>query len=260
MKNYIKNLFNFYFKKYPEKEINVVIPSYNNAKWYKKNLDSVFNQKYKNYKIIYLDDASTDGTTELVAEYAKKQNKQDKITLIKNSLRVGATENRYTGSHMAPDDAIVIILDGDDWLANNSVFSYINKIYSSDDIWVTYGQFARWPSGEKGHCKKLSQDYNYRKMDQFYTSHLRTYYAWLFKKIEKQDLMYEDKFFQVAGDVAEMLPMLEMARNHIKFIPKVNYIYNQGTQFNDCKLKKNEQVYFFKYIKNKKSYIKLQNR
>ena len=46
-----------------------IIPSYNNEKYYKKNLDSVINQTYKNWRIIYIDDASTDNTFELVKKY-----------------------------------------------------------------------------------------------------------------------------------------------------------------------------------------------
>lgn len=49
-----------------EKPIVVVIPSYNNAGWYQLNLVSVLSQKYKNYRIIYIDDASPDGTGEKV--------------------------------------------------------------------------------------------------------------------------------------------------------------------------------------------------
>src|SRR3989304_6153185 len=45
-----------------EKPIVVVIPSYNNKQWYQKNLDSVLTQNYHNFRIIFIDDASPDGT------------------------------------------------------------------------------------------------------------------------------------------------------------------------------------------------------
>lgn len=258
MKRLIQKILNI-FKKIPEKKITVVVPSYNNALWYKKNLDSIFKQKYKNFKVIYLDDCSNDKTFELVTKYIKEKSLENKITIIKNEKREGATANRYKGSTLTDPNSIVILMDGDDWFAHNKVLKKINKIYSHENIWITYGQFRRWPSGEKGHCKKLSQDYDFRKMDQWYTSALRTYYGWLFRKIKKEDLFYKNDFFKVAGDVAEMLPMLEMARGHIKFIKEVTYVYNQQTPFNDCKIKKNEQKLMFEYIKNKNSYKKLSN-
>ena len=55
-----------------EKPIVIVIPSYNNKDWYEKNLKSVLTQNYKNYRIIYLDDVSTDRTGELIKKFIKK--------------------------------------------------------------------------------------------------------------------------------------------------------------------------------------------
>ena len=55
-----------------EKHIVVVVPSRNNSQWYKKNLDSVLNQKYSNYQVIYIDDQSTDNNGILVENYLKK--------------------------------------------------------------------------------------------------------------------------------------------------------------------------------------------
>ena len=240
-----------------EKEIVAVIASYNNKDWYKKNLDSIFNQKYDNYKVIYIDDCSKDGTAELVKEYIKLKNQEHRTTLIKNLKNQGATANRFKGSTMANDNAIVVIIDGDDWLAHNRVFKYINKIYSTTYCWLTYGQFRRYPSNKVGHCKNLDKNQDFRKMDQWYASHLRTYYSWLFKKVKKEDLMFNGSFLSVTGDAAEMLPMLEMAKKHIQFIDKVLYIYNQSHEFNDFKIFPKEQIAMFEYIKSKNPYKEL---
>ncbi len=240
-----------------EKKLTVVIPSYNNAQWYKKNLDSVFSQNYHNYSVIYIDDYSSDGTTELVANYIKERQQEHRARLICNKQRQGATANRYLGSCMADDNAIVLVLDGDDWLAHNNVFQKINDAYADGRTWLTYGQFRRYPSGIKGQCIKLAQDTDFRMMDKWYTSHLRTYYAWLFKKIKQTDLMHQDAFIDVAGDVAEMLPMLEMARGHIQFIPDILYIYNQATPFNDVKLKYEAQTTMTIYLQRQQPYKQL---
>ena len=49
----------------------VFVPSYNNAqsRLYLRNLDSIFQQNYKNYHVVYVNDASTDGTGEYVQAY-----------------------------------------------------------------------------------------------------------------------------------------------------------------------------------------------
>lgn len=255
MKKLLNNLkFRLFPATIPEKPIVVLVVSYNNKDWYKKNLSSIFSQNYTNYKVIYIDDFSTDGTAGLVEKFTKEQNQEHRFKLVKNEHNMGAMANKYNGSHMAEDNSIIVLVDGDDWLAHNNVLRCINKAYSTTDCWMTYGQFKRYPTGEKGHCKKLGQNINFRNLKQTYVSHLRTYYAWLFKLIKKEDLMIKGRFVPVSEDVAGSLPMLEMARGHIKFISKVLYIYNQAHAFNDFKKFPKEQIEICNYIKSKPPY------
>src|SRR3990167_5715498 len=72
-----------------EKPFVIIVPSYNNSAWYRFNLDSIFIQQYDNYRVIYIDDCSTDKTGKLVEQYIKKQKNKD-IALIKNTQRIGA--------------------------------------------------------------------------------------------------------------------------------------------------------------------------
>src|SRR5690348_12693937 len=78
-----------------QKPFVVVIASYNNESLYEKNLQSVFEQKYDNYRVIYIDDASTDKTYEKVTDYVAKQGKESQVTLIRNAKNRGPTENYY---------------------------------------------------------------------------------------------------------------------------------------------------------------------
>jgi glycosyltransferase involved in cell wall biosynthesis len=43
-----------------------IIPSYNNSDWYEYNIKSIAKQHYDNWRAIYIDDASTDGTLKLL--------------------------------------------------------------------------------------------------------------------------------------------------------------------------------------------------
>jgi len=74
----------------------IVVPSYNNAKnfRYEYNLQSIFNQDYSNYRVVIVDDASTDNTSALINHFMKK-NKQfaDKVVLITNKKQMTAVPN-----------------------------------------------------------------------------------------------------------------------------------------------------------------------
>jgi glycosyltransferase involved in cell wall biosynthesis len=228
-----------------DKSFVVMIPSYNNKDWYKKNLDSVFSQTYQNYRIIYVDDASPDGTGELVKQYIKEKGQEHRVTLIQNDKRVGSLANVYKAVWLAKPSEIIIDLDGDDWLANENVLKFLNDVYADPNVWVTYGQFQYYPDPTPGWAGQVPDDVienNSFRETRWLTTALRTFYAGLFQKIKKDDLLYSvNEFFPMAGDLAFMFPIVEMAGKHSRFIPEVLYIYNVATQINDVVLNRNYQ-------------------
>ncbi len=141
-----------------EKKLAIIITSYNNAEWYQANLGSVFDQEYDNYRVIYIDDCSTDGTAELVEKYIAERGQEHRCTVIKNSKRVRALANLYNAVHQCDDDEIVFNFDGDDWFAHYKVFGMINQIYQDPHVWITYGQFKNWPTDQLGYCKPLPDE------------------------------------------------------------------------------------------------------
>ena len=66
----------------------IVILSYNNEDWVSKNLGSAINQDYDNYDVVYVEDASTDGTREKVKSMQESwDHKKGILTLICNLLQ-----------------------------------------------------------------------------------------------------------------------------------------------------------------------------
>ncbi len=231
-----------------DKSFVVVIPSYKNEKYYKKNLDSVFAQDYDNYRVIYVDDASPDKTYDLVAEYIKEHGMEDRVTLVRNEENIGALGGVYRAVNMCDGHEIIVTLDGDDWFPDNvQVLQHLNKAYQDKNVWLTYGQFTRFPgNGRKGFCRPYPQSVikgNKFRDHSWVCSHLRTFYAELFSHIKLEDLMHDGKFYRAACDVAQMFPMLELAGKHHKFIDKVLYIYNQGNPISVSRTKRKEQTF-----------------
>ena len=247
---------------FPEKSMVIGIPSYNNKDWCIRNIESACSQKYQNYKVIFVDDASTDGTSELVQEYIAKHGLQDRVTYIRNQKRMYAMHNWYMIVHLCDDDDIVINLDGDDELAHANVLSRVNEEYSKAEVWLTYGQFKNVQTGRRGYCcavpDHIVKANGFRKFGWHYAA-LRTYYAWLFKLIKKEDLCYNGEFVSVCCDTAMMPPMLEMAGERHKFISEILYLRNITGQ-NDFAVHLKEQKFLGPLIGNGPSYQRLESR
>ena len=232
-----------------EKPFVLIIPSYNNEEYVDKNLWSVLDQEYQNYRVIFIDDCSNDATYKEAISCVESFEATDKVTVIRNPENYKALYNLYYTIQSLPDDTIVVILDGDDWFAHPRVLKELNRYYSDPNIWMTYSQYITYPKYEKGKMLPVNVKKKNLRGQTFFPS-LRTFYAGLFKKIKLKDLLYKGGFFQASWDAAVMLPLWEMARQHSVFIPDVLYVYNRETPLNDDKLYKESQFLFNRYIRS----------
>jgi hypothetical protein len=162
-------------------------------------------------------------------------------------------ENLYNAILTADPGSVVVTLDGDDRLANADVLQHLAEVYSNPQVWLTYGSFQGEPGGWRGSCRPIPEDVLIDASIRYYpgwiTSHVRTFYAALFHKIKKEDLMKDGKFFEITYDVAIMLPMLEMSSpNHIRYIDEINYLYNYTNPISDSN-RRDYQVAIEHYIR-----------
>lgn len=243
----------------------VVIPSYNNINWYKRNLDSLFAQDnhYSNWCAIYINDCSCDGTGLAVEQYVQEHNFGHKVMIMNNEQNHGALANLYSAIHQCPDDAVIITLDGDDWFYDEYVLKYLNEVYQDPNVWMTYGQYEEYPTRHCGICQPMPTwviEQNAFRNHTWVSSHVRTFYAWLFKSIKKEDLQFEGRFFPMTWDLAIMFPMLEMAATHMRYIERKLYVYNIDNPINDFKKDLNLVMKIHHHIRKKEKYQPLKER
>ena len=236
--------------------ISIVISTRNSVNYVDKCLESALSQKYSDYEIIFIDAQSNDGTYERAKSY-EVNNKN--IRVIQNDVRKYQGENILIGTKMSPHNSIIVTLDGDDWFAHSNVMKKINEVYASD-VWMTYGQYRSWPDNGIGCAQEIPKNVimsNSFRQYRWCASHLRTFYAWLFKKIKKEDLMVGESFYPMTWDLAMMFPMLEMSGDHSKHIADVLYTYNTANPINDYKVNLNLQQQLEREIRGKKRYDRI---
>lgn len=251
-----------------QNEFVIIVPSYNNKEYYTKNLDSIFNQTYPHYTVLYYDDVSTDNTADLVEQYVKQKNMAHKCTIIRNTQNIGGLGNIYHATHRSADHKIMVELDGDDWFSRKDVLELLNKIYQDPNVWLTYGQYEEYPAMRRGWIRPVPHDKaahglfrghgSTGQLAHSWMGHLRTWRAWLFKRIHKEDLL--DKrgdFFKLSWDHAMMWPMCEMACERVRFIEDVLYVYNKANPLSDSKLHQEQQFKTIEDLQDRPHYARL---
>lgn len=73
-----------------KEKIDVLLATYNGEKYIAEQIDSILNQTYKNINLIISDDCSTDNTSNILKEYAEKD---ERITLHLQENNLGVVKN-----------------------------------------------------------------------------------------------------------------------------------------------------------------------
>lgn len=236
----------------------ILIPAYNCEKWVERNLDSALKQKYNNYDIVYVDDCSTDNTLQIAKRIQEKSSK--KFTIVSNKENKKALYNLYENIKKSKDNSVIVTLDGDDFLANDLVLDYLNKVYTENDCWLTAGSYVQ-NDNYRVVSPSVDNDYwnnNIRRMPWSF-SHLRTFKKELFMKIKKQDLLDVDgEFYKCTFDRAMMYPMVEMAgKDRIVLIKKALYVYNRFNPLSVDRVHRNNQLRIEALLNNKPQYKRI---
>lgn len=107
---------------------SIVIPVYNVAPYLCECVDSVILQVFKDYEIILVDDGSTDGSSAICDEYAKKYTQVKVI----HKINGGLSDARNFGIKEAQGD-FLIFLDSDDFWNGITILSEIDKIIRKEN-------------------------------------------------------------------------------------------------------------------------------
>ena len=235
----------------------IITTAYNCENYIEKCLTTIMTQKHNDFRCFIMDDLSTDNTKNKVKDLILNDGR---FTLIENGKKMyqpGNYDQVIRGNYNVKDDDICIEVDGDDWLPDSDVFNRIEKVYEDTNVWMANGSF-KFHDGRMGFSSPHTTFEDIRNQP-FTLSHIRTWKSFLWKNIKVDDLKDENgEYWDVAGDLAFMFPMVEMSGiDHYKFMPEVNYVYNEENPLNDHKLHLWRVQHVNKIIRNYKPYQKL---
>ena len=122
-----------------EKKISVIIPCYNVEDYLAECVASVFAQTYQNLEIILVDDASRDGTGEIIDRYAVRDTR---VIPLRHTVNQGLGPARNTGVEAATGDAI-FFLDSDDYLSGPDALATLARLMKEKRCPVVIGSCWR---------------------------------------------------------------------------------------------------------------------
>ena len=235
------------YKSGNEQHITVVSPFYNCEKYIEQCIVSVASQDYDNYQHVLIDDCSSDSTLEVVRATIAglPANLQSRFVVITNTVNQGAVKNQIETIRELGDNSIVMLLDGDDSLINDStIFSYYNTIYDGTTEF-TYG--SCWsmvdniPLISQPYPQAVKDSKSYRQHHFNWIlpyTHLRTFKKSLVNAID--DSAFKDasgKWYMAGGDGAVFYSLIEAADpTKIKCLQDIVYNYNDTNPINDYKV------------------------
>ena len=132
--------------------ISVIIPNYNHQDYLAERLDSVLNQSYDHIEVIILDDASTDGSLEVINSY--RQDGRIKAVEV-NDTNSGSPFHQWSKGISRASGDWIWIAESDDYAANHFLQSIVKKM--KDGTGLYYAQSA--DVNEKG--DSISSRLNY---------------------------------------------------------------------------------------------------
>lgn len=91
-------------------KVSVFVPNYNSEKYIRGTIEAILNQTYSDFELVIIDDGSTDGSVDILREYAIKD---DRIKLYFNPGNRGVVYTRNRGIELCSGEYIAIC-DADD--------------------------------------------------------------------------------------------------------------------------------------------------
>ena len=132
--------------------VSVIMLAYNAENTIEESIKSVLSQIYGDFEYIIINDASTDGTEQIIMEYMKKD---CRIRYHKNSENSGVAFSRGLGISLSKGEYVAFV-DSDDIWAENKLYEQVNFVENNNgaEFVFTGSRFI----GIDGEIKKFTFD------------------------------------------------------------------------------------------------------
>jgi len=116
--------------------VSVIIPNYNHARFLRRRIESVLAQTYEDFEVLLLDDASTDNSLEIIAQYEN----DPRIRIVCNEQNSGTPFKQWNKGVDLARGELIWIAESDDWADPRLLQVLVDLLEKNSSVGVAYSQ------------------------------------------------------------------------------------------------------------------------
>lgn len=134
-------------------KVSIIIPNYNHAMFLEQRIQSILEQTYQDFEIIYLDDASTDNSNQVFAKFAE----HPKIRSIYNQTNSGSPFKQWNKGILQAKGEYIWIAESDDYADKTLLARLVEKLDQNPSVGLAYCQ--SWRIDKNNNTQSTFQDW-----------------------------------------------------------------------------------------------------
>lgn len=168
----------------------LLVTNYNHATYLEELITSIVLQSYKNWEIIFVDDASTDNSLQVLQNLSDKYRLERQLKIIRKEKNEGYGAALSTAAENGIGDFFCIV-DGDDVLEINALQQIAEFLAAAPECKFLYSQYRVIDANSKiiketGTCKLLPRAHTalsyYLATERAVISHIKVFASDIYKK------------------------------------------------------------------------------
>ena len=199
--------------------ITIILPVYNAKQTISRVVESILNQRFVDFELLAVDDGSTDGSGQILEQYATKDNR----IRVLHKGNGGANSARNLALQYVQGE-YVTFCDADDWVEDDWLLAFVDNLPDNDVVvqgWTYVTETDRLPQFYEGKPETLAEAADVMSLHESF--------GFLWNKcfrtsiIKRNSLTFNEKFHFLEDE--EFICRYWTLVQKVKFVPVASYQY-----------------------------------
>ena len=182
--------------------VSIIIPNYNHAPYLRQRLDSIYNQTFKDFEVIILDDCSTDNSKEIIEEY---RSRSQTSLIVYNKNNSGSPFKQWAKGFDLAQGEYIWIAESDDWAETNFLETLVPILNKNESLSLAFCEsFWEYPErttfGQLFIRNTFFKGLDFIQNKQIFSNNIVNASSVLFRKIILSKISTDYQEFRGSGD------------------------------------------------------------